>query len=1043
MLNFTFVRNKEALYLCPSCWWAFLPEKTRDCLGRMCWGEELEKPLLAGGERVYRRIYYDYGANGRIETLGAKPNPNIILQVLEPSEIHFANGVTHCFIQYKYIVFEDLDKLIAEFKHSMELKVSSPKPGLSPSDCLSDPEEKEVSECEDEDDDRNHKHRKKETHSQSLGLDEVFTRTYRKRNKPFENGYTCGGCDSQSGGTLSGRFEKRRPNPTSCSSVDLKYRNKGNQSMSGEAVPVRGRGRELSSWGLCDSRLGSSDIASQLVQPGTMHSSIFSGRGLPNISNAHSTSWNAFGLVPGISNGALDALHPLVVEDVQSLSQFNLPVSLPGSQRLVTPAGQGTLPAVNVPAPSGTLMNGRASYGKSSKVAMTDDGLGLNDGFIGGPMTGGSDVYDPDQPLWTNDHTETPAAVLALNRSNVDETKSFLDTDPSNHQLVGFSAVFDDERATRNAATAGSQNSSVWGRIDRSRNRSGLKEKINSSMTYSNLETESKDLEPLITGSRDASDHGKKMNVNLNGPQFKEMSFKQQSESGHDVRKPSHKALRTLFVKGIPLKDNRKEALLSHFQKFGRVIDIYIPFNSERAFVQFSKREEAEAAFKAPDAVMGNRFIKLWWANRDNIPDDRVSGSSNVPTTPRGVTHCPALPHPSAPDKGKENSHSVGGKDCNAHPSVAQVLAHDHHRPVVSSSPKGPPFLQNKLESLEVLKEELRKKQLMLDQKRNDFRCQLNKLEKQATGFKDVSSDSATKRLVGEALADPVEAETSGLTPRANVVAGKSAEYATPNSSTSNPTASVQEPPSSRPLICPLAPVGARAPFLINRFKLDNRPTAFKVVLPLPDGLANVAALEEHFSSYGDLSSVELEESEPQETSNASLRSNAGARVSFTTRHSAEKAFLNGKCWQGHNLRFMWITSSNSSKNIGGAGNSSTLPDTHSDANFQSGGEAVTSSNSSKNIGGSGNSAASSDSPSGANIQSSGEATSAHDKTSSLGSVEYENPTKESDLDFVNQGKDSKLYSEDMQIGILQLSAIGTCNRSCYFEESTFNSYRS
>lgn len=39
--------------------------------------------------------------------------------------------------------------------------------------------------------------------------------------------------------------------------------------------------------------------------------------------------------------------------------------------------------------------------------------------------------------------------------------------------------------------------------------------------------------------------------------------------------------------------------------------DICIPANSERAFVQFSKREEAERALKAPDAVMASRFIKL------------------------------------------------------------------------------------------------------------------------------------------------------------------------------------------------------------------------------------------------------------------------------------------------------------------------------------------------------------------------------------------------------------------------------------------------
>jgi len=36
----------------------------------------------------------------------------------------------------------------------------------------------------------------------------------------------------------------------------------------------------------------------------------------------------------------------------------------------------------------------------------------------------------------------------------------------------------------------------------------------------------------------------------------------------------------------------------------------------------------------------------------------------------------------------------------------------------------------------------------------------------------------------------------------------------------------------------------------------------------------------------------------------------ASARISFATRDSAERAFLNGKSWHGHNLKFMWVTSS-------------------------------------------------------------------------------------------------------------------------------------
>lgn len=202
----------------------------------------------------------------------------------------------------------------------MELKVSSPKPGgLSPSDCVSDPEEKEVSD--DDDDDRNHKHRRRDTRSQSLErdtLDQVITRPYRKRNKPFANGHSFRDNDSQASTPwknynptsfekdFSVKFDKRRPGSASLprAPFDLNQRMRANQAFPGDLGPGRGRGRDSGSWSQRDSRF-SSDIASQLVQP-----SLFAGRGLPNVSNPQN-SWNAFGLLPGVPNGGLDTLHSI------------------------------------------------------------------------------------------------------------------------------------------------------------------------------------------------------------------------------------------------------------------------------------------------------------------------------------------------------------------------------------------------------------------------------------------------------------------------------------------------------------------------------------------------------------------------------------------------------------------------------------------------------------------------------------------------------------------------------------------------------------
>ncbi|MCE0480824.1 hypothetical protein HAX54_037970 [Datura stramonium] len=847
----------------------------------------------------------------------------------------------------------------------MELKVSSSKPAFSSSDCNNDPEEKEISE--EDDDDRNHKHRRRELHSQSEeteAVEPVFSRPFRKRNKPFENGYPYGEGDSQLSET---KFPRRRgmgsfPRPP----LDSNQRMRLNHSLSGDAGNGRGRGRELSAWGQRDSRFSSVGIASQLFPHGPVTPGLFTGTGVQNVANAQSSSWSAFGMVPGISNGSLDTLHSvgfqgtlrpslnpavnmgiprqrcrdfeergfclrgdmcpmehgvnrIVVEDVQSLSQFNLPVSLPNAHMLGVATGQGSLPVIG---PSGSLASGRTLHNKSSKFPLIDDALGLTDAFVDGSMAGGADFYDPDQPLWLNDRSATSAALQDLNPSNIDNTDPLLVADSSDRDQVGLCDAFDLEHPLRGAkAASGSQ--SVWGRIQRSKNKLTVKERTACTGDASSFDETGKNLE-LFGSSQGISLPGKLTNEDTIEPQMKDLPSRPQSSSGHNMRKPSQKALRTLFVRGIPQKDNKPDALLSHFKKFGEVIDIHIPLSGDRAFVQFSKREEAEAALKAPDAVMGNRFIKLFWANRDRIMDDGVNGGNNLPLTPPGVTSCLVPPHLSVPYKGKDNIQYLAPKAA-GHGPVAPLPTSGLHKPVAHNGPKATPAVQQKVESLELLKEELRKKQELLDQKRNDFRRQLNKLEKQAVGVKDeaVSDQHTEKQKEGKTVSNSTRERSSSIglndvsSALAEAVSDSSRSTDNAERSCSIPCSAVatQEYSSLRQSIHPLAPPGA--PFVFNRYKLDNRPTAFKVLPPMPTGLANVAVLKEHFSAFGDLPSVVLEDLEPQDGNNGSETINISASICYPTRRSAERAFSIGKIWQGQALQFTWLQSSNSTKDIG------------------------------------------------------------------------------------------------------------------------------
>lgn len=209
----------------------------------------------------------------------------------------------------------------------MELKVSSPKPEpVAPSNCVSDPEEKEVSD--DDDDDRNHKHRRRDDRSQSLERDvsePVISRPFRKRNKTFGNRNPFRVNESLAFETLRtyndattdkefhSKFERRRPGLISVprTPLDMSQRIRANQSFTGDPGVGRGRGRESGFWNQRESRFNSIDVASQIVQQGSIPPSLYTGRGLPNVSNAQSAPWNTFGLIPAVPNGGLDMLHPM------------------------------------------------------------------------------------------------------------------------------------------------------------------------------------------------------------------------------------------------------------------------------------------------------------------------------------------------------------------------------------------------------------------------------------------------------------------------------------------------------------------------------------------------------------------------------------------------------------------------------------------------------------------------------------------------------------------------------------------------------------
>lgn len=103
----------------------------------------------------------------------------------------------------------------------------------------------------------------------------------------------------------------------------------------------------------------------------------------------------------------------------------------------------------------------------------------------------------------------------------------------------------------------------------------------------------------------------------------------------------------SLELKKVPPGLNNITHLNNHFSKFGQIVNIQVFYDNdpEAALVTFSSHAEANAAYRSTEAVLNNRFIKVFWhTNTDGKQE-------NVP--PRSVKDRLGLPTPIAPNSNK------------------------------------------------------------------------------------------------------------------------------------------------------------------------------------------------------------------------------------------------------------------------------------------------------------------------------------------------------------------------------------------------------
>ncbi|XP_017276923.1 RNA-binding protein 27 isoform X3 [Kryptolebias marmoratus] len=153
-------------------------------------------------------------------------------------------------------------------------------------------------------------------------------------------------------------------------------------------------------------------------------------------------------------------------------------------------------------------------------------------------------------------------------------------------------------------------------------------------------------------------------------PWMEKPNFTNQDKSVFPKR--NHYVNTKLEVRKIPRDLNNITKLNEHFSKFGTIVNIQVVFGGdpEAALIQYTKNEEARRAISSIEAVLNNRFIRVYWHREPGAnatgPQEQSSGSQLA-----GLAPNPGLQH--------SNMHKQGIKQHNPAAYVLNKTVPKHH----------------------------------------------------------------------------------------------------------------------------------------------------------------------------------------------------------------------------------------------------------------------------------------------------------------------------------------------------------------------------
>ncbi|KAJ7421818.1 hypothetical protein WISP_41019 [Willisornis vidua] len=123
---------------------------------------------------------------------------------------------------------------------------------------------------------------------------------------------------------------------------------------------------------------------------------------------------------------------------------------------------------------------------------------------------------------------------------------------------------------------------------------------------------------------------------------FDKQNFNRTNSPGFQKKMQFGNENTKLELRKVPPELNNISKLNEHFSKFGNLVNLQVAYQGdpEGALIQFATHEEAKKAISSTEAVLNNRFIKVYWHREGSAPQ--------IQTTTQKVIQ-PLVPQPSLP----------------------------------------------------------------------------------------------------------------------------------------------------------------------------------------------------------------------------------------------------------------------------------------------------------------------------------------------------------------------------------------------------------